>query len=162
MRTFALIWHPLPLFTYVCILMGPPPTPSVNVIVECPVLKTELFLSDRNVIQTQNQLGCKQALNYLAKLAKWLRCAVCIYLYGAFDCMLLSCPECQELLAQNRRDIECKFSLKRVRDMIIAYSQMHCTDKYSQRSSIIWSVWLNGWVFVCKLIGSRFESGVVS
>ena len=40
--------------------------------------------------------------------------------------------------------IECGFTLKRVRDMIKTYSQMHRTDKYSQDSSIIWPVWLNG------------------
>ena len=39
---------------------------------------------------------------------------------------------------------ECRFTLKRVRDMIITYSQMHRTDKYSQYSSVIWSVGLNG------------------
>ena len=31
-----------------------------------------------------------------------------------------------------------------VHDMIRTYSQMHRTDKYSQHSSIIWPVWLNG------------------
>ena len=36
--------------------------------------------------------------------------------------------------------VECGFTLKPVRDMIRTYSQMHCTDKYSQHSSIIWSV----------------------
>ena len=35
---------------------------------------------------------------------------------------------------------------------------MHCTDKYSQLSSIIWSVWPNGWVFVYELSGCGFES----
>ena len=33
--------------------------------------------------------------------------------------------------------IECKFTMKRVRDMIILYRQMHRTDKYSKHSSII-------------------------
>ena len=42
--------------------------------------------------------------------------------------------------------------------MIITYSQMHCTDKYSQHSSVIWPVWLSGWVFVYKLSGCGFES----
>ena len=46
----------------------------------------------------------------------------------------------------------------RVRDMIRRYSQMHCTDKNSEHSSIIWSVWPNGWVFVYELSGSGFES----
>ena len=35
---------------------------------------------------------------------------------------------------------------------------MHRTDKYSQHSSIIWLVWLNGWVFVYELSGCGFES----
>ena len=38
--------------------------------------------------------------------------------------------------------IECGFTC--VRDMIRTYSQMHRTDKYSQHSSIVWPVWLNG------------------
>ena len=39
---------------------------------------------------------------------------------------------------------ECRFTLKRVSDMIRTYSQMHHTDKYSRHSSIIWQVWLKG------------------
>ena len=38
------------------------------------------------------------------------------------------------------------------------YSQMHSTDKYSQHSSIIWSVWPNLWVSVYQLSASGFES----
>ena len=41
--------------------------------------------------------------------------------------------------------------------MIRTYGQMHRTDKYSQHSSIIWSLCLNGWVFVYKLSGCGFE-----
>ena len=54
--------------------------------------------------------------------------------------------------------VECGFTLKLVRDMIKTYNQMHRTDKYSQLSSIIWPVWLNGWVFVYELSGCGFES----
>ena len=36
--------------------------------------------------------------------------------------------------------------------------QMHRTDMYSQHSSIIWLVWLNGWVFVYELSDCGFES----
>ena len=54
--------------------------------------------------------------------------------------------------------IECGFTLKRVRDMTRTYSEMHRTDKYSQHSSIIWPVWLNGCVFVYELSGCGFES----
>ena len=53
--------------------------------------------------------------------------------------------------------IECGFTLKRVRDMIRTYNQMHCTDMYSQHGSIIWPVWLNGWVFVYIVSGCEFE-----
>ena len=34
---------------------------------------------------------CKRTLNHLAKLTKWLSCVVNVYLYGAFECVFLSC-----------------------------------------------------------------------
>ena len=52
-------------------------------------------------------------------------------------------PSSEEFLPTFRQIIECGFTLKFVRDMIITYSQIQRTDKYSQHSSIIWSVWLN-------------------
>ena len=42
-------------------------------------------------VRTRNHGVRKQTLNHLAKLAKWLSCVVSTYLYGAFDCMVLSC-----------------------------------------------------------------------
>ena len=39
-----------------------------------------------------------------------------------------------------RKILECRFTLKRVRDMIITSSQIHRKDKYSQCSPIIWLV----------------------
>ena len=75
---------------------------------------------------------------HLAKLAKWLSCVVSNCLYGAFDFMFLSCNVC--VLDKKQ------------------YSQMQLTDKYSQHSSIIHAVWLNGRVFVHKLSGCGFES----
>ena len=66
-------------------------------------------LSECNGTRTHNHLVRKRILNHLAKLAKWLSSVVSTYLYGAFDCMFLSChlrvwewirtlqmPECQE------------------------------------------------------------------
>ena len=53
-------------------------------------------------------------------------------------------------------NIESRFTLKRVRDIIRTYSQKHRTDQYSRHSSIIWPVSLNGWVFVYELIGCGF------
>ena len=46
------------------------------------------ILSDSNVISTHNHLVCKQTLNHLAKMAKWLSCVMRAYLFGIFDCML--------------------------------------------------------------------------
>ena len=48
-------------------------------------------LSDCNGTQTHNHIFSKRTLNRLAKLAKWLICVVSTYLYGAFNCMFLSC-----------------------------------------------------------------------
>ena len=41
--------------------------------------------------------------------------------------------------------------------MIIRYSQMHRTDKYSQHRSIISPIWLNDWVFIYEVSGCQFE-----
>ena len=54
--------------------------------------------------------------------------------------------------------IECELTLKRVRDMTRTYSQMHYIGKYSEHSSIIWSVLSIGWVFIYELSGSEFQS----
>ena len=48
-------------------------------------------ISDSNGIRTHNHWFSKRTLNHLAKLAKWLSCAVSTYLYSAFDSMLLLC-----------------------------------------------------------------------
>ena len=110
-------------------------------------------LSESNGIQTRNHLVCKRTFNRLAKLAKWLSCVVNTYLYGAFVWCI-----CKYLFVRCISTIECGFTLKLVRDMTMTYSRMQHTDKYSQLSSIIWSVWLNGLVFVYKLSGCGFES----
>ena len=118
--------------------------------------------NDSNGICTHNHLVRKQTLKHLAKLAKWLSCVVSTYLYDLFDYILLSCHVrvsewiyVKEPLARNRGDIwskfkwqqqdsnpfldiqvpiECRFTLKCVRDMILTCSQIHRTDKYSQHS----------------------------
>ena len=48
-------------------------------------------LSDCNGNRTHNHLVRQWTLNHLAKLSKWLSCVVSTYLYGAFDCVFLSC-----------------------------------------------------------------------
>ena len=50
-----------------------------------------LSVCDYNGTRTHNHLFRKRTLNHLAKLAKWLSCVVCTYLYGVFDFMFLSC-----------------------------------------------------------------------
>ena len=57
-----------------------------------------------------------------------------------------------------RQTIECGFTLKVIRDMVITYSQMHRAGKYSQYSLIIWPIWVNGWVFIYELSGCGFRS----
>ena len=115
--------------------------------------------SDCNWTRTQNHLVLKRTLNHLAKLAKWSSCVLSTYLYGAFDCIFLSChvrvflschvaPASSKEFLDIQATVECGFTLKRVRDMTRTYSQMHRTDKYSEHSSIIWPVRPNGWVFV--------------
>ena len=52
-----------------------------------------------------------------------------------------------------KQTIEYGFTLKCLRDMTITYSQIQRTNKYSEHSSIIWAVWLHGWVFVYVLSG---------
>ena len=73
-----------------------------------------------NGIRTYNHLVCKETLNHLVKMAKWLSCLVRTYL---------------------QED-----------DMTITHNQMHHSDKYSQHCSIIWPVWLNGWVIFYELV----------
>ena len=87
-------------------------------------------LSDCNWTRTHNHLSRKRTRNHLAKLTKWLA--------------VLWVLICTKYLS--------------VRDITRRYTQMHRTDKYSQHNSIIWLVWLNGWVFVYELSGCGFES----
>ena len=99
-----------------------------------------MWLCDCNWTRTHNHLAHKQTLNHLAQLAKWLSCVVSTFLYRAFDGM--SCHFTYALQNIQKR----------------TYSQMQGTDKYSQHGSIIWTVWLNGWVFFYELSGCGFGS----
>ena len=76
-------------------------------------------LSDSNVIRSHNYLVRKRTLNHLAKLAKWLNVD-----YAS----------------------DSGFTLKLVRDIIVTFSLIHRTNEYSQHSSTICLVWLNGCV----------------
>ena len=52
---------------------------------------------------------------------------------------------------------ECGFTRKYVHYMIRRYSHIYRSDRYSQRSPIIWPVLLNDLVFVYELKGCGFE-----
>ena len=69
---------------------------------------------------THNHLVGKRTLNDLAKLSKLLNCVVSTYLYGAFDCMFLSCHVRVDIQANT----ECGLTLKRVRGMIRTFSKI--------------------------------------
>ena len=75
-------------------------------------------LSDCKKTETHNHLLCKQTLNHLAKMTKWLSYVVSNYLYGVFDSIFVLChihvlewiltpwlPECQETPSRNRSKI---------------------------------------------------------
>ena len=96
-------------------------------------------LSYCNWTRTHNYLVHKWTLNHLATLAKWLSGVVKTYLYGAFDCMFLSCHvhisewihtlyllECQELLARSRPKI---WSLQLDSNWTLSDSQNHLVHK---------------------------------
>ena len=61
-----------------------------NSICACYCKQIKTSLSDWNWPRTHNHLVYKRTINHLAKGAKWLSCVVSTYLYGAFDCILLS------------------------------------------------------------------------
>ena len=118
-------------------------------------------LGESNEVWTQNHLTGKWTLNNSSKLAKSLSFVVSTYLYGTFDCMLLSCqvsfsewiytlwlPECQ--------GTPCSKQASTWHD--ITYRVIHRTNDCPKRSSIIWLIWLNGWVFACRVSGCGFKS----
>ena len=61
---------------------------------------------------------------------------------------------------RTQNNLVCKRTLNHLAKLAkwLSCVAIHRTDKYSQHSSIIWPVWLNGWVFVYKLSGCEFES----
>ena len=50
-------------------------------------------------------------------------------------------PDWSKELLDIQATIECRCTVKNVRDRIRTCSQMHHTDKYSQPCSIIWLFW---------------------
>ena len=67
------------------------------------------------------------------------------------------------LLSKNLLDIqatvECGSTLKRIYDMIRTHNQLHHVHKYSQNSSEISPVWLNGFMCLYESRCFDFESG---
>ena len=113
----------------------------------------------------------KKASPYLAyekfesfQRVKWILTVCCYCVTYAFhsESKLYSCLNVKKFLAQNRCDISSWSDSNSYNNIqyynIITYSEMHHIDNSSQHSSIIWPVWLNGWVFVCELCNCGFES----
>ena len=102
--------------------------------------------------------SCSKQMRYLK--FKWLQQGSNPQLFSS-SCSHLNFRYCacfkQEFL-DILATIECGFTLKCVCDMIRTYNQMRRTDKYWQYSSIIWPVWLNGWVFAYELSDCGFKS----
>ena len=101
--------------------------------------------NDCNWTRTQNHLVLK-------RIAKWM--SVPFRTKGFWVRVQLQSLHLQisrQLVARNSltfSQLECGFTLNRVRDMKRTCSQMNHRDKYSEHSLILWSLWANGWVFV--------------
>ena len=99
---------------------------------------------------------------YILKIWCFTVCSYHVAYAFQSESTLYSCLNVKELVAQNwhniwslsdcngtvlrkelleiQANIECGHTVRRVRDRIRTYSQMHRPDKYSQHSSIIWPV----------------------
>ena len=110
-----------------------------NLILEVPISKKvsgKRVLSDSKVIRTHNHLPRKRTLNHLAKLAslaKWLSVRLLTkWLWVRITLLSLKLQIWGMLRARSsltfRQTIECRFTLKLVRDMIITYSQKSITS----------------------------------
>ena len=105
--------------------------------------------SDCNCTRTQNHLVLKGTLNHLAKLgAEYLFVRYfeylfvrSIWLYALVMSRTRFRVNPNSIAARMSRnsllkaDAKCGFTLKHVRGMTRTYSQIRCTDKYSERSS---------------------------
>ena len=63
----------------------------------------------------------------------------------------------EPLSCYSQATIECGFTLKHVGDVIGTYIQLHCPNKCSEQSWIVWWAWPNSWVCVYQLSGSGFD-----
>ena len=103
-------------------------------------------LSDSNVIRTHNHLVHKQTL---------LICMLHLTVTLTSDMASALRKEFLDIQENYRQRIYSEVHTWLDNNM---QCQMLRTDKHSQHSSIIWPVWLNCWVRICKLSGCGFES----
>ena len=127
------------------------------------VSETRTWHDDKLQSNATYRLVLRTQLNCLTSLAKWL--SVCLRTKWLWVRIPLLSRDLQiwHLLQTRsslifRQTIEWGFCLKLASDMIITYSQIHRTGKYSQHSWIIWPVGLNYPVFVNELSYCGFES----
>ena len=114
-------------------------------------------------LNVKELLAQRRRHSHLASLAKWFSVRLRTkWLWIRIMLLSLKLQIWRLLSARSsltfKQIIECGFTLKLVQNIIITHCQMHRTDEYSQHSSIVWLVWLNGWVFVYKLSGCGFKS----
>ena len=85
-------------------------------------------LSNSNWIRTHNDLVPKQTLNHLTKIDQLIELYCSTYLDGVFDSVLLYHVRVSESTLCNCLNVkeECRFTLKRVSDMIITHSVCLC------------------------------------
>ena len=137
-----------------------------------PCSKQAQYLTFKWLQQHSNlqHLVPKQTLNHLAKLAKWLRIVMSTYLYGAFDCMLLSCHICVSEWIQTLYLSECQGNpcskqaqyLKFIRLKFIHIGQTGqmielCCEYLSVRC-----IWHSHSIFVWMSRNSLFETDTIS
>ena len=121
----------------------------------------------RDMTRTYRQMQCTDKYSQLSSIIWSGRPSGWTFLYEVICCGFES--SCTHLnfrfqicfeqgVFDIQATIECGFTLKRVHDMTRTYTHMHCTDKDPHLSSIIWSVWPNGWTFVYEVSRCGFES----
>ena len=102
----------------------------------------QFYSATSPVLFTKNEKLWNERKEYFFNI--WLLQRTALYEHFISQHSSIISPALSKELLDIQATIECRFTLKRVRDMIITYSQIHRTDKYSQHSSIIWPIWLNG------------------
>ena len=118
-------------------------------------------LSDSNWTRTHNHLVRKRTLNDLAKLTKWLSCAVSTYLYGVFDCTFLSCHVGVQgtSCSKQARNLNCKWmQLNANPKPLSSETNTHPFSQIGQMTELRWELLSTRciWMYVLVMSRTRF------